>query len=137
MTAALQSRVRAAKRARQSQRIRESTIHRQVAEFLDAALPRGAWWSTFPAGGGGRVRGAQLKARGLKTGVPDILVIWNGEVRWIEIKSPRGHLSPEQVHTKADLEDAGCRVALCRNVAEVETYLKFYCQIPLKAKVAA
>lgn len=139
---ALHSRIGAAKRARRTQavmaRVSEAQIHKSVADYLDAALPRSCFWTTFPAGGGGKVRGAQLKRRGLRAGVPDIMLIWQGQAWFIELKGPKGKLSPDQVATKGDIEDAGARVGLCRNVEEVERFLKHYvCVAPLRASVAA
>ncbi len=106
-------------------------------EFLDLALPPGARWSTFPAGGGGLVRGAQLKARGLKPGVPDILICYRSQTLAIELKRPKGSLSDDQKRCHAALRAAGITVATCHSVAEVETFLKHYCAIPLVARVAA
>ena len=66
----------------------ELDFHKTVAQYLDKALPESCWWSTFPSGGGGKARGAKLKACGLKAGVPDIL--------WLELKAPKGSLSDAQ-----------------------------------------
>lgn len=56
----------------------EERLHRAVAAYLRVALQPPAIWSTFPAGGGGRIRGAKLKAMGLARGWPDILVLYPG-----------------------------------------------------------
>lgn len=44
-------------------------------EYLDMALPAWAVATAFPAGGGGKMRGAMLKKMGLKTGWPDIQIL--------------------------------------------------------------
>ncbi len=80
---------------------RERGFHMLAAQYLDAALPPTCWWTTFPAGGGGKARGGQLKAMGLKPGVSDILVFYliaadRTGVLWIELKAKGGSLSPEQ-----------------------------------------
>lgn len=111
----------------------EQSLHRAVAQYLDLALPPEYRWSTFPAGGGGRVRGAMLKAAGLKAGWPDILVLERYGDGWfgIELKGPRGEESPEQVEFR---EWAGAgTVAVCRSVEEVEVVLRSY-HIPLRAR---
>lgn len=133
----LHIRVPASKRAAKSVRLRESTIHRSIAAYLDAALPHDAFWTTFPAGGGGKARGGQLKRSGLKAGVPDLMIGYRGVMSFIEIKGPRGKLSPEQRDCHARLDDAGFRVALCRSIVEVDGYLRHYLMIPLRCKVAA
>jgi hypothetical protein len=102
----------------------EFQLHEQVADYLSVALKPPAWWSTFPAGGGGAIRGAMLKRVGLKTGVPDILIIVRGKAFWIELKSHRGTLSPEQLLAHPILVTAGCPVATCRTLAEVQLALE-------------
>jgi len=108
----------------------EQIFHKAVAEFLDAALPFECWWTTFPAGGGGKARGGQLKAMGLKPGVADILVLsprrpaWRTDVIWIELKSAKGRASPEQkafADRMYELPSAFCFV--CRSLEEVQEAL--------------
>ncbi|HYF54590.1 MAG TPA: VRR-NUC domain-containing protein [Salinarimonas sp.] len=80
-------------------------FHKTVAQYLDKALPESCWWSTFPSGGGGKARGAKLKACGLKAGVPDILILFPTpedsaviatDILWLELKAPKGSLSDAQ-----------------------------------------
>lgn len=80
----------------------EHEFHKTVAQFLDVALPSSCWWTTFPAGGGGKARGGKLKAIGLKAGVADILILHETpstaatSVLWIELKAKKGDLSDAQ-----------------------------------------
>jgi hypothetical protein len=104
----------------------EQNFHRQVAQYLSKALPKGFLWSTFPSGGGGRIRGAQLKAMGLRPGMPDI-VIFGAEqpwacpkICWLELKSKSGALSAVQKATIAELKALGHEVAVCRTLEEME-----------------
>jgi len=106
----------------------EQSLHRAVAQYLDAALPADCWWTTFPAGGGGKIRGAQLKAMGLKAGVPDILIMreWNlgPAVLWIELKAPQKAgpgITQRLCHNK--LNAVGCHVAVCRSLDDVQETL--------------
>jgi hypothetical protein len=108
----------------------ERLLHKAVAAFLDAALPDTWRWSTFPSGGGGRVRGAQLKAVGLKAGWPDILIL-SPEGRWysIELKAQKGRLSEEQDKFATW---AGATLQICRSIDQVESALRWW-GIPLRA----
>jgi len=112
----------------------EASLHRQVAAFLARALPRDAWWTTFPAGGGGRVRGAQLRRAGLKAGVPDILIVHRGTAHWIELKAKKGRISDVQIATNAALVAAGCRVHVARSVDDVALSLQQW-GIPLTGRL--
>jgi hypothetical protein len=82
----------------------EAQFHRAVAGFLNARLMPPDFFSTFPAGGGGKMRGRILKASGLKAGMPDIFpLIINGYLYGIELKVGRGVLSDTQKDTHAKL----------------------------------
>lgn len=101
----------------------ESALHRTVADYLGVVLPPSVFWTTFPAGGGGRIRGALLKRAGLRPGVPDVSLIHGGRSLWIELKTDRGRLSPEQVECHQAIEEAGGRVATCRTLEQVRNAL--------------
>ncbi len=117
----------------------EEALHRTVAKFLgierNLALPNDAVWTTMPAGGGGKVRGAQLKAKGLKPGWPDILIVYRGRLICIELKSPKGQRSPAQKLIHAQLTAAGAVVYTATSIEAVEGFLRVI--IPLKATTGA
>lgn len=106
----------------------EAELHRAVATYLQAVLdPRQVWWSTFPSGGGGMIRGALLKSMGLKAGVPDIIVIPAGKpAHWIELKAEGKYLEPHQRELHAILGSLECRVSVCRSIDDVrETFAEW------------
>lgn len=112
----------------------EQQLHKAVAQFLDRALPEKYRWSTFPSGGGGRVRGAQLRAMGLKSGWPDILILCpDGKWCSIELKAEKGRLSEAQ---ERFAEWAGPTLQVCRSIEQVESALRWW-GIPLRASVKA
>lgn len=113
----------------------EAQLHMAVAHYLRVALRPPVVWSTIGHGGGGKVRGAQLKAMGLRKGMPDLLVIAPGPVLvGIELKSKVGKQTPEQFQVATDFKDCGAWLVLCRSVEEVERALR-YCKIPMTARV--
>ena len=106
----------------------EAQLHRAVAQYLNVALPSDCWWTTFPSGGGGKVRGAQLKAMGLKAGVPDILIVRDSlgtfpAVIWIELKRVSGAASIAQKLCHAELNQRDMPVAICRSIPDVQETL--------------
>lgn len=122
----------------------EQEFHKTVARFLDAALPPSCWWTTFPAGGGGKARGGKLKAMGLKPGVADILILQaraGGFLHaiWIELKVPKGkgQSKPQLAFAQAmaDLSRA-VTIHVCRTLEQVEAALRAS-YIPLRARVMA
>lgn len=114
----------------------EERLHRDIAVYLAATLGGNAWFSTFPSGGGGRIRGAILRGMGLKPGVPDVLVIDGGRAYWFEIKSAKGRVSVEQRACHDALALARCPTAIVRSLDEVERSLLRW-GVPLKARLAA
>lgn len=114
----------------------EAALHRTVADYLTVALAPEVFATTFPAGGGGRIRGAQLKAMGLKSGCPDWLLVHGGRAYFIELKADGGRLSPAQRETHAALERAGAFVAVCRSIDSVIGTLAGF-GIPTRAQARA
>lgn len=97
----------------------EQVLQRQIAEYLALVLIPPAWWTTIPAGGGGEIRGKILKGLGYRAGTPDMMIVANGRVYFLELKSARGKLSPAQQATHTALLMAGSCVAVCRSLDNV------------------
>jgi hypothetical protein len=117
--------------ARRKRRSPEQEIQRQIAQFLDAALGRAAWYTTIPLGGGGRTRGAILKSIGTKEGTPDMIVIDAGRAIWLEIKSYTGAVSVVQKKCHADLQRARSPVFVVRSLDDAIAALR-QCGVPMK-----
>ncbi len=109
----------------------EAQLHKAVAAYLRLALKPPTIWTTIGHGGGGKVRGAQLKAMGVQPGWPDILVIHpeavdSSGVSWtapivvgIELKSKAGTLSAAQRKVFSTFPQAGCACDLARSLDDV------------------
>lgn len=101
----------------------ELATHRAVAAYLKTVLPDTVFWTTFPAGGGGRTRGAILKSLGLAPGVPDVLIVSDGRVYWIELKAEDGRITKAQGACHARLWEAGCPVLVAKTIDDVREAL--------------
>ena len=120
----------------------EQALHMSVARLLRLGLKPPTIWTTFPSGGGGLIRGAQLKALGLARGWPDLLIMHPAKdgggpiVIGIELKAKGGRVSPDQRRVMEGF--AGCRAwyVLARAPDEVEGALR-YVGIPFYATVGA
>lgn len=118
-----------------TRRAPEAALQRAVTEYLTLALGPGCFFTAIPLGGGGRVRGAILKATGTKQGTPDLLLVNMGQAIFIELKSQRGRVSAEQ-HACHEAIRAACGIVLvCRSIADVESGLLRY-GVPLRARAA-
>lgn len=117
----------------------EEILQNAVADFLAGALHPPTMWTAFPAGGGGKIRGAKLKRMGLKPGWPDIIVLHPYElttlVVGIELKAAKGRLSAPQIETCEALWAANARYVECRSLEEVQRCLE-RAGVPLHGYVA-
>lgn len=130
---------RPATRAARGLKPSETSIHMSVAAFIRHAWPDDLpWWHT-PNGGkrqtvtrtkrDGSVvtyspEAAKLKAMGALAGVPDLaFILPNAQIAFIELKTPKGNLSEEQVGFRDRALDLRCGYEVCRSVDEVEAVL--------------
>lgn len=112
----------------------EEALHRSVAQYLDVALPDGSEWFHIPNGGArSKAEAGVFKALGVKPGMPDIAVIYNGVFHGAELKPVGGRLSKNQIERHKRLKAAGARVTVCTSVEEIERFLAGY--MPLKASL--
>jgi len=118
-----------------TRRAPEQALQRQIAQFLDVALGGTAWYSAIPLGGGGRVRGAILHSTGTKEGTPDMCVVDAGRVLFLELKSPKGRVSPAQEACHRALRRAGAPVYIIRSLDEAIAALR-QAGVPLRVAEA-
>jgi hypothetical protein len=101
--------------------------------MLDRMLLPPAVWTTFPAGWGNLPKATcgRLYACGLKAGMPDILVFFNGFTLGVELKVPGRSPSSKQRSMFAKLQAAGVPVMICHSMEEVYDALEYRC-FPLR-----
>ena len=65
------------------------------------------------------------KARGWEKGVPDLLIVWKGQVLFLELKTPtgKGRLSEEQKVWRQRIIDAGYEYACWKTLEECEEWI--------------
>ena len=68
----------------------------------------------------------KLKRMGLKAGIPDLCIIYNGRAFFIELKTPKGVLSQVQKERQVELAGAGAHIDVCRSVDDVRETLKYF-----------
>jgi len=116
---------------------REQELQISVVRFLEVALPDDVFFFHVPNGGKRRKREAAIfKAMGVKAGVPDIPFLHDGRCFLIELKADDGTLSDNQKAAHKFIRKAGCPVAVCRSLGEVEQQLREW-KIPLHATLFA
>ena len=113
----------------------EKDFHAAAMAYLNMALPSHAVATTFPAGGGGKIRGAQLKRSGLLPGWPDIQILMRASSfdqaaksfsRFIGFECKRqgaGVVSEKQITAHERIATAGGVVYVVRTLDEIYQHL--------------
>jgi len=108
-----------------------------VADYLRRALPSTAVWSHFPAGEArSAITGARLKRMGTARGWPDYLIVYDGKLIGLELKTPKGPVSKEQQAVGEAFSANGMAWTVARSLDAVESFLRSE-GVPLKATVHA
>lgn len=116
----------------------EQKLHQAVARYLDLALPADSWWTTIGHGVGKLTKATAgiAKSCGVKPGVPDILIVYQGIAHFIELKAPKGKPSPVQIEVSNKLTDCGAYYGIARSLDDVSYALHVWA-IRTKARIAA
>ena len=107
----------------------EDVIQNAICKYLD--MRKVCYWAV-PNGGsrkGGAIEGARLKKTGVKSGVPDITVVYDGLYWGLEVKRPanakhpKGYLTQTQKDMHTKIRNAGGTVETVYSVADVILWL--------------
>src|SRR5262245_23512856 len=89
---------------------------KKLARLLDKWLdPACTFWTATDPVASSALSGAVRKQRGVKPGVPDILVLYRGKLIAIELKSRCGKCSPTQRAVREALLRSGAQWWVCRS----------------------
>lgn len=118
----------------------ESEIHLDIARYLNLVIKRPSRWHTVEVSNQGQgvaamIKQQALKARGVRTGWPDICLYWinpdsdgwgKPELRiiFMEVKSPKGTLTEKQKELHQELKEDGHAIHVVRSVEDVKAVLK-------------
>ena len=112
--------------------VTEDDLQRQVASWLDVALPPGCVYHHSPNEGKRHINYInRLKKMGTKYGWPDLELFCpstatksgNNEAIFIELKAKRGVMNENQRRMRDQILDAGFAWALCKSIEDVTEFL--------------
>lgn len=119
----------------------EHALQVAVAHMLQLVLdPERTWWSAIDHGVGklGKRAAGMMKARGVKPGLPDFVILVPGPEGsiplGIELKINKGKLSPAQVELHEAWTRMGVRIFVARSLEEVQEILEF-CRVPMRRRM--
>lgn len=104
----------------------EDAIHAGIIDLLKLAVAPGVLFYHIPnAAKRSLSQGALFKRLGVVAGMPDIaLVLANGHAAYIEVKTPKGVLSPEQKAFKSLCENYSIPYAIARSITDAQEILE-------------
>lgn len=122
----------------------EHALQIGVAQMLRTVLdPEKTWWTAIDHAARLSLRyGAERKRRGVKRGLPDIMIFLidglsthlKHHVIGIELKTDKGRLTPEQVDTALAWTMMGHVIYVARSLEEVYEILEF-CRVPMRSRM--
>jgi hypothetical protein len=87
----------------------------RLSVLLDKGLPEHSFWTATDPVAPSATSGAMRKKRGVKPGVPDVLVWYCGKSIAVELKSRHGQCSQRQHAVREGLLRAGAQWWVCRS----------------------
>ena len=116
----------------------EQQIQKAVLEHLAWRGVPGLWWCHVPNGGyRTAIEAAIFKGLGLIPGVPDLLLVYRGQLYALELKAEGGRLSPNtQIATHERMRAAGVVVGVAYGIDEALAWLELWQLLRLRRDVA-
>ena len=101
-------------RQRRKYRHIESSEQIRFTKLLAQYLPDNVFWSALSNAPRTALAGYLARLRGVRSGLADLIVVYDGRVIWVEMKSPAGVVSKVQRQICAELRVAGADWYLAR-----------------------
>ncbi len=101
----------------------EDQIHASIVTYLRTVLPDALVWHT-PNAPRSAIAGARLKRLGMVAGVPDLCLLVDGSLYFLEVKTDKGRLSLEQGAFIDAARGLGARATVVRSLDDVARVLK-------------
>src|SRR6516162_4349546 len=115
----------AAKRGRRQARREEWGTQTRLAALLQHYLdPSTTFWSSLENRPSSLLNGILQKKRGVRSGLPDLMVIFGRPPVFVEVKSPAGIASKAQKQVRQELLAVGCRWWMVRSARAALTALQ-------------
>ncbi len=114
----------------------EDDLQAQVCFMLKWGLPHDVTSWACPNGGKRhKLEAARMTRLGVRAGIPDIHLVYQGRLHCLELKSPTGQLSATQAQMIRKLSDCGVPTAVIRKPEELEHVLREW-GIPFSLRVS-
>jgi hypothetical protein len=113
-------------RQRRKYRHAEWSEQIRLTKLLAQYLPDNVFWSALSNAPRTALAGYLARLRGVRSGLTDIIVVYDGRVIWVEMKSPAGVASKVQRLVCAELRVAGANWYLARSAEAALVALRLH-----------
>lgn len=97
----------------------ETEIHKAVVQNLSArALPAVFWFHVPNDAKRSFATANRMRTMGMVAGVPDLIILKDGEVFGLELKAKGGRVQPSQLLAHAAMQEAGAKTAITTGLDE-------------------
>lgn len=111
----------------------EHQLQTGIFAYLRRALPDDAFVSSVDhARKQSQLSGLFQRARGVRAGLPDLVIVHRGRAYWMEVKTDAGSLSDAQRALHVEIRRAGAEVAVVRSIEDAEGWCRTW-GVPLRA----
>ena len=118
----------AKEKIRRKPRHLESAIQQQCVMWFKLAYPRYLCFSVPNGGSRNALEAANLKKEGALAGVSDLIIVAQGAVLFVEMKTAKGRQQASQIAFQETVERLGHSYKVCRSLTDfqltVERWLK-------------
>jgi hypothetical protein len=111
---------KARRRYRREEWATQTTLARLLTRYLD---PQTVFWTSLENKPSSRLNGLLQKRLGVRSGLPDTMVVYRRRAVFVELKSKAGVASKSQKQVRAELVAAGARWWMARSVGAALTAL--------------
>src|ERR1700677_4452141 len=102
----------------------EARIQAEIIEWARVVAPDVLIFHVPNGGKRSKAEAARLKWQGVVAGIPDLAIVAPGaRIRFIEVKTPDGNLSPAQRDIHGYLTALGSPPAICRSIDDARSAL--------------
>lgn len=106
----------------------EHSLQTEVLRYLTRYRADDVFWFAIPNAGRRTFRAAaKLRAEGMLRGAPDLCIVLPiGRTGWLELKTPTGRLSDDQMGFRARCGRLGHRYTMARTLEEAKDTLRIW-----------
>lgn len=104
----------------------ESELQKACVKWFKLQYPKDMIWANANGGARSPIEAAIMKGEGVTAGIPDLTVIVNKHLFFVEMKAKTGRLTPQQAAIHERLKECGFDTIVCKSFIEFVGVVKCF-----------